>query len=182
MYARKRAALASTYPPSEKRIKLKGDEHMGWFLHEFASASPYAAKLRYSSKYRIPSVESVSDEETSEEEISDEKVNSTAPSNQHRELTNYVLEVFLTFVWISDSRMNERRAIYVRQQQPLRDVLGPQVFGRFSINAMAFVYKAQQIRDVGQTAAEVSTLPTHPPLADESADHVPGIAWSRRQV
>lgn len=91
-----------------------------------------------------------------------------------------MLEVFLTLVSVTDSRMNERQAIYVRQ--PLQLVLGPHVFGRFPTDAMAFVYKAQQIRDVGKTAAEVSTLPTHPPLADESADHVPGIARSRRQV
>lgn len=78
-----------------------------------------------------------------------------------QESTNHVLEVFLTFVSTTDSRMNKRQAVYVRQQQSLRDVLGPQVFELFPTDAMAFVYKAQQIRDVGQTAAEVSTLPTH---------------------
>lgn len=110
-----------------------------------------AAKARPAKRYRAPTVKSVSDEETGCME--------TRESQQ--ESTNHVLEVFLTFVSTTDSRMNKREAVYVRQQQSLRDVLGPQVFELFPTDAMAFVYKAQQIRDVGQTAAEVSTLPTH---------------------
>lgn len=109
------------------------------------------AKARSRKRYRAPTVESVSDEE----------FGNTAPREQKQTSTNHILEVFLTFVSVTDSRMSERQAVYVRQQQPLRDVLGPQVFARFPTDEMAFVYKAQQIRDVGQTAAQVSTLPTH---------------------
>jgi hypothetical protein len=121
--------------------------------------NPYAkmdaAKAPSRKRYRAPTVESVTDEEYGPSE------QIVAASKQQQDTTNHVLEVFLTFVSVTDSRMNERRAVYVRQQQSLRHVLGPQVFGRFLTDAMAFVYKAQQIRDVGQTAVEVSTLPTH---------------------
>lgn len=110
-----------------------------------------AAKTQSRKRYRAPTVESVSDEELSD----------MAPVEQQQASTNHLLEVFLTFVSVTDSRMSERQAVYVRQQQPLRDVLGPQIFGRFLTDEMAFVHKAQQIRDVGQTAAQVSTLPTH---------------------
>jgi predicted nuclease with TOPRIM domain len=106
-------------------------------------------------RYRAPTVESVSDEESG----SSEQV--MVASEQQQDTTNHILEVFLTFVSVTDSRMNKRQAVYIRQQQSLRDVLGPHVLGRFPTDAMAFVYKAQQIRDVGQTAAQVSTLPTH---------------------
>ena len=110
-----------------------------------------ARKAKSRKRYRAPTVESVSDEE----------YGSTAPHEQRQASQNHVLEVFLTFVSVTDSRMSERQAVYVRQQQSLRDILGPQVFGRFLTDKMAFVYKAQRIRDVGQTAAQVSTLPTH---------------------
>lgn len=110
-----------------------------------------AKKAHPRKRYRAPTVESVSDEESG----------NTAPREQQQASTNHVLEVFLTFVSITDSRMSERLAVYVRQQQPLRDVLGHKVFGRFLTDEMAFVYKAQRIRDVGQTAAQVSRLPTH---------------------
>jgi predicted nuclease with TOPRIM domain len=113
------------------------------------------AKATSRKRYRAPTVESVSDEESgSSEQI-------TVTSDQQSDTTNHILEVFLTFVSVTDSRMNKRQAVYVRQQQSLRDVLGPHVFGRFPMDAMAFVHKAQQIRNVGQTAAQVSTLPTH---------------------
>ena len=114
-----------------------------------------AAKATSRKRYRAPTVESVTDEEYGPSE------QIVAASEQQHDTTNHVLEVFLTFVSVTDSRMNERRAVYIRQQQSLRDVLGGQVFGRFLTDAMTFVYKAQQIRDVGQTAAEVSVLPTH---------------------
>lgn len=110
-----------------------------------------AAKTQSRKRYRAPTVESASDEEISD----------MAPREKQQASTNHVLEVFLTFVSTTDSRMSERQAVYVRQQQPLRDILGHQVFGRFMTDEMAFVYKAQQIRDVGQTAAHVSTPPTH---------------------
>lgn len=109
-------------------------------------ADTHRAKAQPSMTYRAPTVESASDEET---------------GTQQQELPNHVIEVFLTFVSVTDSRINERRAVYLRQQHSLRRVLGPQVLGRFPTDAMAFVYKAQQVCDVGQTAAEVSTLPTH---------------------
>lgn len=110
-----------------------------------------AAKTRPAKRYRAPTVESVSDEEIGYE----------TKREQQQASTNHVLEVFLTFVSVTDSRIDERQTVYVRQQQSLRDVLGPQVFKLFPTDAMALVYKAQQIRDVGQTAAQVSTLPTH---------------------
>jgi len=113
------------------------------------------AKAPSRKRYRAPTVESVTDEEYGPSE------QIVATSQQQQDTTNHVLEVFLTFVSVTDSRMNERQAVYIRQQQSLRHVLGPQVFGRFLTDAMTFVYKAQQIRDVGQTAAEVSVLPTH---------------------
>jgi hypothetical protein len=128
------------------------------------------AKATSRKRYRAPTVESASDEEY----VPGENENTVATSGQQQDTTNHILEVFLTFVSVTDSRMNKRRAVYVRQQQSLRDVLGPHVFGRFPVDAMAFVYKAQHFSNVGQTAAQVSTLPTHTP-ADESADHVPGI-------
>lgn len=113
------------------------------------------AKARTLKRHRAPTVESVTDEEYGPSE------QIVAASEQQYDMTNHVLEVFLTFVSITNSRTNERQAVYIRQQQSLRDVLGPQVFGRFLTDAMAFVHKAQRIRDVGQTAAKVSTLPTH---------------------
>jgi hypothetical protein len=115
-----------------------------------------AAKATSRKRYRAPTVEYVTDEE-----YAGPSKQSVAASEQQHDTTNHVLEVFLTFVWVTDSRMNERQAVYIRQQQSLRNVLGHQVFGRFLTDARAFVYKAQRIRDVGQTAAEVSTLPTH---------------------
>jgi len=111
------------------------------------------AKARSRKRYRAPTVESVSDEEFGN--------GNTAPRGQQQASTNHVLEVFLTFVSVTDSRTNGRQAVYIRQQQPLRDALGSRVFGRFLTDEMAFVYKAQQIHDVSQTAAQVSTLPTH---------------------
>ena len=114
-----------------------------------------AAKAISRKRYRAPTVESVTDEEYGPSE------QIVAASEQQRDTTNHVLEVFLTFVSVTDSRMNERQAVYIRQHQSLRHILGRQVFGRFLTDAMAFVYKAQRIRDVGQTAAEVSTLPAH---------------------
>lgn len=108
-------------------------------------------------RYRAPTVESASDEEYAP----GENGKTVVTSDQQQDTTNHVLEVFLTFVSVTDSRMNKRQAVYIRQQQSLRDVLGSHVFGRFPMDAMAFVYKAQQIRNVGQTAAQVSTLPTH---------------------
>lgn len=121
------------------------------------------AKARSRKRYRAPTVESVSDE----------GFGNTAPREQQQASTNHVLEVFLTFVSVTDSRTNERQAVYVRQQQSLRDVLGAQMFGRFATDAMAFVYKAQRIRDVGQTAAQVSRLPTHAIQQTSQLTHVP---------
>jgi hypothetical protein len=115
------------------------------------------AKATSRKRYRAPTVESVSDEEY----VAGENGKTVVTSEQHQDTTDHIIEVFLTFVSVTDSRMNKRQAVYVRQQQSLRDVLGSHVFGRFPMDAMAFVYKAQQIRDVGQTAAQVSTLPTH---------------------
>ena len=111
----------------------------------------HTANTQSSTNYHPPTVESVSDEEAGD----------TMPSVQQQDTTNRVLEVFLTFVSVTDSRMNERQTVYIRQQQPLRDVLGARVLGRFLTDAMAFVYKAQQICNLGQTAAEVSALPTN---------------------
>jgi hypothetical protein len=109
-----------------------------------------APETQRSTRYHAPTVESVSDEEFG-----------NAVSSEHRqETTNHVLEVFLTFVSVTDSRMTDRQTVYVRQQQSLREVIGPQVFGRFSTDAITLVYKAEQIHDVGQTAVEVSTMPT----------------------
>jgi hypothetical protein len=125
--------------------QLRRDSHLG------LPGNASAPETQPSTRYRAPTVESVGDEELGD----------VAPSGEHHESVNHVLEVFLTFVSATDSRMNERQAVYVRQQQSLRDVIGPQVFGRFSTDAMGFVYKAEQVHNVGQTAAEVSTLPTH---------------------
>ena len=115
------------------------------------------AKATSRKRYRAPTVESVSDEDPGP----GEHEHTVATSDQQQDTTNPILEVFLTFVSVTDSRMNKRQTVYVRQQQPLGDVLGAQVFELFPTDAMAFVYKAQQIRDAGQTAAQVSTLPTH---------------------
>lgn len=119
------------------------------------------AKATSRKRYRAPTVESVSDEESGDPVPSEQQPGIQRQRLHKQDTTNQVLEVFLTFVSVTDSRMSKRQAVYVRQQQPLRDVLGPKVFGQFRTVAMAFVYKAQQIRDVGQTAAQVSTLPTH---------------------
>ena len=100
-----------------------------------------------------------------------EEFGNTAPYEQQQLSTNHIFEVFLNFVAVTDSRMSERQAVYVGQQQPLQDVLGPQVFGGFLTDEMAFVCKAQQIRDVGQREGQVSTLRIH---TSRSADHVPG--------
>ena len=117
-------------------------------LDSFGNA--VAPEIQRSTRYHAPTVESVSDEELGD----------VAPREPHQEPTNHVLEVFFTFVSVTDSRMNDRRTVYVRQQQPLSDAIGPQVFERFSTDAMAFVYKARRVHNVGQTAAQVSTKHT----------------------
>lgn len=101
----------------------------------YVGEEAHTANTQPSTNYHAPTVESVSDEEAGD----------TRQSEQQQDTTDRVLEVFLTFVSVTDSRMNERQTVYIRQQQPLRDVLGARVFGRFLTDAMAFVYKAQQI-------------------------------------